>query len=195
MAPPEREVVSRSEPQGDEESRLVQAACGGPAAFEALYQRYRPRVYGYLRTRTTTDEDAADLLQHVFLRLLDALPHYQPQRGPFAAWVFAIARNMATDFHRRQRATVAWDFVPPGLRTPPGDTVEAQVLRREDNARLAVLIRALPPLKREMLALRFVGQLTVPEIAAVIGKREDATRKLLARTLQTLKERYDDPAI
>ncbi len=195
MAQPEREVVSRSEPQGDEESRLVQAACGGPAAFEALYQRYRPRVYGYLRTRTTTDEDAADLLQHVFLRLLDALPHYQPQRGPFAAWVFAIARNMATDFHRRQRATVAWDFVPPGLRTPPGDTVEAQVLRREDNARLAVLIRALPPLKREMLALRFVGQLTVPEIAAVIGKREDATRKLLARTLQTLKERYDDPAI
>ena len=195
MAPPEREVVSRSEPQGDEEARLVQAACGDPAAFEALYQRYRARVYGYLRTRTTTDEDAADLLQHVFLRVLDALPHYQPQRGPFAAWLFVIARNMATDFHRRQGATVAWDLVPPGLRTPPGDTVEAQVLRREDNARLAVLIRALPPLKREMLALRFVGQLTVPEIAAVIGKREDATRKLLARTLQTLKERYDDPAI
>ena len=195
MAQPEREVVSRSEPQGDEEARLVQAACGDPAAFEALYQRYRARVYGYLRTRTTTDEDAADLLQHVFLRVLDALPHYQPQRGPFAAWLFVIARNMATDFHRRQGATVAWDLVPPGLRTPPEDTVEAQVLRREDDARLAMFIRELPPLKREMLALRFVGQLTVPEIAAVIGKREDATRKLLARTLQTLKERYDDPAI
>ncbi|MDQ2830243.1 MAG: sigma-70 family RNA polymerase sigma factor [Chloroflexota bacterium] len=195
MPQPEREVVSRSEPQGDEETRLVQAACGDPAAFEALYQRYHARVYGYLRTRTTTDEDAADLLQHVFLRVLDALPHYQPQRGPFAAWLFVIARNMATDFHRRQGATVAWDLVPPGLRTPPGDTVEAQVLRREDDARLAMFIRKLPPLKREMLALRFVGQLTVPEIAAVIGKREDATRKLLARTLQTLKERYDDAAI
>lgn len=194
MAQPEREVVSRSEPRVDE-TNLVQAACGDPVAFEALYHRYRARVYGYLRSRTATDEDAADLLQHVFLRVLDALPHYQPQRGPFAAWVFTIARNMATDFHRRQRTTVAWDLVPPDMRTTLGDTVEARVLRREDDARLAALIRALPALKREILALRFVGQLTVPEIAAVIGKREDATRKLLARTLQALKERYDDPAI
>ncbi len=174
------------------DAALVEAARTDAATFERLYLGYRDRIYWYLRGRTADDEDAADLTQQVFLRVLDALPQYQPRRGPFAAWLFGIARNMATDAHRRRRTTVAWEAVPAALQPVDETDLEAATLRRDDLDRLDALVRALEPEKREVLALRFAARLTVPEIAAVIGKREDATRKYLARTLHTLKERYDD---
>jgi len=177
---------------GSDEAALVEAARADAAAFERLYLGYRDRIYWYLRGRTADDEDAADLTQQVFLRVLDALPQYQPRRGPFAAWLFGIARHMAADAHRRRRATVAWEVVPAALHPVAETDLEAAALRRDDLDRLDALVRALDREKREVLALRFAARLTVPEIAAVIGKREDATRKYLARTLQTLKERYDD---
>ncbi len=99
---------------------------------------------------------------------------------------------MAVDARRRRHTTVAWEVVPAALQPVDETDLEAAALRRDDLDRLDALVRALEPEKREVLALRFAARLTVPEIAAVIGKREDATRKYLARTLHTLKERYDD---
>ena len=199
MAQSELDVDADASPAPErgenDETQLIHAALTDPGAFEALYHRYRDHVHGYLRMRTASEEDAADLLQHVFVRVLDTLPRYQARRGTFAAWLFRIARNAAIDFHRRRRVTIAWDLVPLALHPSTEETAEARVLRQEDRARLAALIRALDPLKRDVLTLRFVGRLTVPEIAVVIGKREDATRKPLTRTLQTLKERYDEPSM
>ena len=65
------------------EAALVRAAQEDLTAFAPLYERYRDRIYAYLRTRTRSAEDAADLTQHVFLQALDALPRYRPQRVPF----------------------------------------------------------------------------------------------------------------
>src|SRR5205809_938268 len=61
-------------------------------------------------------------------------------------------------------------------------------------AYLRALLGALGPDTRELLALRFAAGLTFVEIAAVVGKSEAATKKRLARTLQSLKEHYHDDA-
>jgi RNA polymerase sigma-70 factor, ECF subfamily len=175
----------------DDEDSLIQAAQQNALAFEPLYERYRDRIYWYLLTRTTDPEDAADLLQQVFLRAMDALAQYQAGKGLFVAWLFGIARNMATNFQRRRPPTVTWDALPEVFRD---DRIqpEAEVLRREDLWRLNRLVSTLDPSKRELLVLRFVAGLTTPEIARVIGKSEAATKKQLSRTLQTLKEQYHD---
>jgi len=182
--PRERDRDSASE--GGDEAALVEAARQQAAAFAPLYHRYRDRIYWYVRTRTTTEEDADDLTQHIFARALDALPQYRPHRGSFAVWLFAIARHTLIDFYRHQRPTVAWDLVPDALLPPAPHDVEAEMLRREDLERLRVLVQALTADKREVVVLRFVAGLTVGEIAAVIGKGEAATRKQLARTLRAL---------
>jgi len=174
-----------------DESELIRAARADPGAFQAIYERYADRVYRYLLTRSRSPDDAADLLQQVFLRAMDALSQYRPEKGPFVAWLFGIARNAATDFQRRSRPTVSWDMVPESFLAGRTD-LEAEVLRRDDLARLAALVGTLDPARRELLVLRFVAGLTVPEIAAVIGKREAATKKQILRTLQSLKERYHD---
>ncbi len=174
----------------EEDDTLVRAARANPAAFGPLYGRYLDRVYAYLRARTSDEAEAADLTQQVFLRALDALPRYRGADGAFAAWLFRIARNAATDAHRRRRDTVAWDLVPEALHPRSEHDLDAPIERAEAIARLRVLVAALDAQTRELLALRFAARLTVAHIATVVGASEAATQKRLSRAIQTLKEQY-----
>lgn len=175
----------------EDEGTLIRAAQQDPAGFAPLYQRYRHRVYAYLRARTSGEEDAADLTQQVFLQALAAIPRYQVGSTPFGVWLFRIARNVATDATRRKRGTVDWESVPETLH-PRGSDVEAEVLRREDVLYLQSCLRQLDPGSRDLLLLRFAARLTTDEIAAVTGKSTAATSKRLQRALHSLKERYHD---
>jgi RNA polymerase sigma-70 factor (ECF subfamily) len=123
---------------------------------------------------------------------MERLHQYRPRKGPFAAWLFAIARHAATDFHRRHHTTVDWECLPAALHPIDTQDVEGDAMTREALARLDQLLSALPAEKREILALRFAGGLTIAEIAAVTGRSAEATRKQLTRTLQTLEGNYHD---
>jgi RNA polymerase sigma-70 factor (ECF subfamily) len=180
------------QPRRGREGAPAQEAQQQRAAFAALYLRYRDRVFRYVRSRTPTDEDAADLTQQIFVQALDRLHRFQPQRGLFAAWLFTIARNTLADHHRRRRVLVAWDLLPESLQPVLPQTPEAAIVRREDLARLRSAIQALNAQKRELLILRFVAVLTTREIAAVLGTSEVAIRQRLVRTLQTLATQFDD---
>lgn len=171
-------------------------------SFAGLYERTMPRIYGYLRTRTGSEEDAVDLTQQVFLRALDALPGYRDRGVPVEVWLFRIARNLAVDAHRQRRqwggqsasGTVSWDLLPPTLHPAASleEEPEAAALRREAHARLNTLLLRLDPEQRELLALRFAARLTAREIGSVVGKSEEAVQKQLTRLLHTLREQYDE---
>lgn len=176
----------------DPDDALVAAALDQREAFGELYDRYMPRVYRYLVTRSATQEEAADLTQHVFLKALDALPKYRRGRAPFAAWLFRIARNAATDAHRRRRSSVSLDGMPAAAPDVNGHGPEAAALKNEQLQQLRTLVARLDPGKRELLALRFAGGLSAREIAPLVGKREEAVKKQLTRILATLKEHYHD---
>src|SRR5262249_15954933 len=120
----------RHEGTGDE-AELITAAQTDPLAFSALYRRYLPRVYRYLRAHAPSLQDPADLTQHVFLQALDALPGYQPRGVPFTAWLFRIARHAAIDAARRRRPALDWDSLPEALHPADEQGPEAEVLRRE----------------------------------------------------------------
>jgi RNA polymerase sigma-70 factor (ECF subfamily) len=180
---------------GPEEAALVRAAQENAAAFGPLYERYRDRIYAYLRTRTREAEDAADLTQQVFLQALAALPRYRVGRVPFAAWLVRIAHNTAATYHKRHRQTVPWDLLPEALHPQAGEELEAHAARREALDRLETVLRACPPATREILALHFAARLTVAETAAVVGKSEAAVKKQLSRTIRTLKEQYHDSTL
>ena len=181
--------------QGDEdtwavEARLVEAAQCDPTAFDALYQRYFDRTYRYVRMRVQSQEDAADLTQQVFLQALDSLPRFRASVAPFAAWFFAIVRHVLADRAIRARRRPAPLALENASELVSDLELEASILQRESLERLSALLATLDPTVRDLLALRFAGGLSAPEIAAIIGKRPDAIRKQLSRLLQTLKEQY-----
>jgi RNA polymerase sigma-70 factor (ECF subfamily) len=173
-----------------DESALIEAAQRDPIAFDALYQLYVTRVYRYLRAHTSSDDDAADLTQQVFLRALDALPAYQSRGAPFGAWLFRIARRAVVDAYRQQRAMVTWDALPESLQPASTADLEGDLLHQEALARLRLLVARLDPEKRELLSLRFAAGLSATEIATVVGKNPQAVKKQLTRIIHTLKEHY-----
>lgn len=170
---------------------LVAAARADPEAFGQLYARYYPRVYRYLRSRTATAEDAADLTQQVFLRAFDNLQRYKPS-GAFTAWLFRIARNAANDADRWRKRRGPPALVLDGLDFADSQRTEDEVLRHERHDRLRAALAALDRDKRDLIALRFAAGLTSAEIAALVGKSESAVKKQLTRIIDSLKEHYRD---
>jgi RNA polymerase sigma-70 factor (ECF subfamily) len=182
------EGASATEPAADD--ALVLAAQRDPAAFGALYERYLPNVYRYLAARSATPEAAADLTQAVFLKAFDNVSKFRPGPTPFTSWLFRIARNAAIDGQRRERRRLPWltHEQPAGS----SETPESLALRGERIAEVRQLVAQLAPDKRDLIALRYAGGLTIAEIAPLVGKSPEAVKKQLQRTLRQLKENYRD---
>ena len=165
--------------QAADDGKLVRSAVDGDAtAFTALYERYGRVVHGLVLARVGHDA-VEDLVQDVFLtawRRLDDL------RDPaaFGGWIAMIARNRATDFHRRRQ-----DFVelPENLESPGTASGEADA-----NLALAA-IRSLPDAYRETLILRLVEGLSGPEIAERTGLTPGSVRVNLHRGMKMLREK------
>jgi RNA polymerase sigma-70 factor (ECF subfamily) len=177
---------------GNTEEVLVREAKANPQAFDVLYQLYVTRIYLYIRSCVKSDEDASDLTQQAFLQALLALPGYQFQGVAFAAWLFRIARHLVINAQTRRREALSWDTLPEALHPTVEHGPEAAALQQEAYDRLNVLLADLDPYKRDLLALRFAGGLSCTEIATVVGKSSASVKKQLTRTLQTLKEQFDE---
>jgi RNA polymerase sigma-70 factor (ECF subfamily) len=173
-----------------EDERLAREASANPTAFSTLYGRHREPVFRYLRARAANDDDALDLTAITFERALIAIEKYRPRGAGFSAWVLRIARNAAIDHARRARARLVAGPLHYAERQPAPDDPEATAIASEEHERLRALVRALPELQRDALALRYSGGLTARQIGAVIGKSEAATQKLITRALAELKESY-----
>lgn len=177
--------------EGDE-TALIRAARTDSDAFGELCMQYADQLYSYLRARTNNDDDASDLSQQVLIKACEAFPRYQDRGIPFAAWLFRIARNVTTDAHRRRRTSVPWDLLPEALERPEAVDLEADFVRREEQARVQALLAELPTSHRDLILLRFVAGLRLREIAAVVGKSEPAIHRQIIRILKNLRQEYDD---
>lgn len=175
---------------GLDEPALIRAAQRDPTAFVALYRLYGDRVYQYMRVRTASSDEAADLTQQVFLRALDGIAGYRDRGLPFSAWLFRIARNVAVDTRRKMRADLSLDIIPEHLQPWSQEDIEGAVVYAADLSRLKALIADLDPEERELITLRFMSGLTLEEIASVIGSSRSAVHRRLTHTLRILKERY-----
>jgi RNA polymerase sigma-70 factor (ECF subfamily) len=174
------------EPDRRADSQLVQQAKEDMLAFADLYRRHHGRVFSYLRLRSRSDDEAADLTHQVFLKALDGLPRYQERGIPFIAWLLRIARNTATDAARKRHGNDC-DLIPE-VHCDEDANPESAVLERERLEGLRDVIATLAQDKRDLLALRFTGGLSAREIGLVVGKSEEATKKQISRTLNFLRE-------
>jgi RNA polymerase sigma-70 factor (ECF subfamily) len=174
--------------------RIARARAGDELAFTELYDEYAPRVYRFLLLRVRQPADAEDLLQRVFLKVIEALPGFQERGVPFGAWLFRIARNASIDFERARRATGTLDALvdEPDALPGPAALVEQAVAR----ARVHDALATLTPEQRDVVAYRFLAGLSPAEIGNLMGKREGTIRALQFRALQSLRrlgrEAFDD---
>ena len=178
-------AIKREIPVGDRDEELAFEARTDPAAFGLLYERHRLAVFRYLRTRSPSEDDAAELTAVAFERALAAMPRYRSTGGGILAWLLRIARNAAIDAGRRTSTVPLPDDEPDRRRAGEPD---ALVIERERRASLVAAINELPVIQREAIVLRYAARLTAREIGVVIDRSDQATQKLLSRALATLRE-------
>lgn len=192
-ARPERkdDRMQRASP-ADDERQLVERARRDRDAFRELYQRYFPRVYAYIAYRVGRRQDAEDLTADVFLRALNGLVRFE-DRGPgaFAAWLFRIAHNLVQESYRR-RGTAPEALPLDQLPDLAGHALlpEEALLRKEQFAVLRCLVGTLSPRGREVVLLKFFGELRNREIATLLGLDERTVGAYLSRALQELNRKY-----
>jgi len=168
-----------------DDSPLVSAAqAGDRVAFGRLYEQYARMVHGILMARVPLSE-VDDLVQEVFLVALRRLSTLR-DLARFGAWLAAIARNRAKDYHRRSVTTV--EVTDDGSETETGSGVSGSAGNNEAAVILAA-IRSLPDAYREPLILRLVEGMTGPEIAARTGLTPGSVRVNLHRGMQQLREK------
>ena len=163
------------------------AATGGDVeAVGRLYDALVEPVYRYIAMRLRRREDAEDVTQLVFERIVAALPRYRHNGRPFAAWAFRIARNAVIDHQRRLRPTEPL----AGIAEPSdGMLLETLSLRDEEIRELRVAIRSLTPDQQEALALRYGAGLSAEEAARVMGRQAGTVRGLTFRAIESLRRK------
>lgn len=148
--------------------------------IEALFDRYRMPLYGFLLRSCGEPAEAEELTQEVFRRAVEAERRYD-ERGEGRAWLFRIARNLLIDRARRaapRPRAVPFEAAHEPAAGPP------QVLRLE----LRQALEALPAADREALLLGEVGGLTYAEIAAATESTVAAVRSRVFRARQSLRQ-------
>lgn len=156
---------------------------GDGEAYRALLDDIGPAVLHFLRRRIVNAADVDDVYQEVFIALHRARHTYQPSR-PLEPWLFAIARNVAADFRRRQRTRALREVLVESI---PERGAEAD---RDLQPELARALDALPPGQREALTmLKFEG-LSVAEAAARAGTTTGALKVRAHRAYRALKARF-----
>lgn len=160
------------------------AARTSAVTFAQLYEEQRIAVYRYLRGRTRSDEDALDLTSQTFERAFRHFGRFRARDGGARAWLLRIARNAAIDAHRRRHGATQLHAEPAALNRM---AVELDRRAQERSEVLDVLSR-LPDEQQEALLLRYAAGLSAREIGTVLGKREAAVQKQMARALATLRE-------
>ena len=160
------------------------ATAGDVEAVGRLYDELVGPIYRYVVFRVRRREDAEDLTQVVFERIVTALPRYRHDGKPFAAWAFRIARNAVIDHHRRTRQMEPLDVV---AESSDGAGLDAITLREEELRELRAAIRRLTPDQREALILRYAAGLSADEAAQVMGRRAGTIRGLTFRAIEALR--------
>jgi RNA polymerase sigma-70 factor (ECF subfamily) len=162
------------------------ASAGDLEAVGRLYDAMVGPVYRYVAIRVHQREDAEDLTQLVFERIVSSLPRYRPRGRPFEAWAFRIARNAVIDHVRRDRAH---EPLSDGHEAAHDETPDRLTVRSEEIRELRRAIASLTVDQQEALALRFAAGLSAEEAAAVMGRRAGTVRGLTFRAIASLRQR------
>ena len=159
-----------------------------PAAFRRFYAEALPRVYGYFLHRCGGSVPAAeDLTQETFLAAVAELRRGRRIEAPIP-WVYGIARHKLVDHYRRREREERRSVTETALPEPIVATTD------DADDRAAAALESVPLAQRAALVLRHVDGLSVPEVAALLGRSVEAVESLLTRGRAGFRRAYLEAA-
>jgi len=175
------------------EKLVKRAQFGDMNAFAGIYDYYVDRIYKYFYFKTS-NEEAFDLTENLFLSVWDNLSMYKPRKdSSFSAWIFRIAHNALVDYYRVKK-----DVLPLDERHSDQRRENSPVIFAERNLSKTCLKTALSRLKdkyREVITLSYISGFSNEEIARILNKNDGNLRVLKFRALRELKKILEEMGI
>ena len=174
--------------QQTDEHLMTRAAAGSDTAFEELYRRYARRLKGFFFMQLGGDEElAADATHDVFLRAYEARSRYE-ESHKFDTWLFTIAYNLCRN-HYRSNA-----YEAQLLSTLDAEPVTDQLIEvRLDSATLdqalEKVLAELTPTLHQIFSLHYQEELTIPQIAEIVGVPEGTVKSRLHKTMNIIRKK------
>jgi RNA polymerase sigma factor (sigma-70 family) len=169
---------------------LSAAQAGDGSAFRIIYAELAPAVQGYLTARGVPDPEA--VTSDVFVALLPRLASISNGAAGLRTLTFSIAHaRMVDDVRRRARQPELSEY-DPAEDPRTAHSAEHHAGEALATARVLTLLRELSEEQREVLILRIVADLSVEQVAAIVGKSSGAVKQLQRRGLLVLRQRLAD---
>jgi RNA polymerase sigma factor (sigma-70 family) len=163
-------------------------------AWRAIYTEHAPALLGYLRARGADQPE--DILGEVMLQIVRDLPNFDGGKPEFRAWAFTIAHHRLLDEQRRAARRPAEPMPAPELERigPRGDT-EEDALRVLSAQRVGHLLAQLSPDQQNVILLRVLGELSVEQVAEVVGKSPGAVKALQHRGFEAIRREIEEERV
>ena len=154
--------------------------------LERVFDNYYSKIFNYFRSRISSREEAQDLTGEVFVKIAGAWERYDPERAAVSTWIFTIARNVLTDFLRRNRGvTLELEELP----------VTDRYNNLENSDSREAILKAMTNLndkEKEVLVLKYWSDLGNQEIASMLGISASQVGVVLYRSLKKLQPHLKD---
>jgi RNA polymerase sigma-70 factor (ECF subfamily) len=165
---------------------IARTKAGDVEAFGELYRRYITPIFRYVRARVSTDRDAEDLTENVFLKVFEALDTYQERGAPFGAFLYRVARNAVVDHYRSQKPLEEIDEL--ASLGEIATSAEKYIVDKEAILEIKNAMTRLPENYQEVIRLRVLMELPTEDVAQWMGKQPSTVRVLLHRALKALRK-------
>ncbi len=159
--------------------------------FDYIFNTYYKRVYNYIYYRINSDYTTEDLTSQVFEKIMLKIDVYSESKSPFEVWMFAIARNVVTDYFRsiKKHKIFSLDVVKNFVSREKNP--EDIIVAAETNSKLSKALNTLNIRERNIVALKFGANLKNKEIAEVLDTKENNIGVILYRTMKKLKKEIE----
>jgi RNA polymerase sigma-70 factor (ECF subfamily) len=173
---------------------MLRVKAGDQSAFDYLVQKYRRPLVSFMYRMARNTTAAEDLAQEVFLRVYRSRQTYEAS-AKFTTWLYRIATNLAVNHTRHERPEVTVSLDEPDEET--GTTMdvadgkisaEEALVRRERMLAIRGKVEALPERQKLAVIMHKYQQMDYKQIAEVLKLSESATKSLLFRAYETLRE-------
>ena len=171
-----------------DEQLMARAKADNDAAFEELYRRYARRLKGFFFLQLGGDEElAADATHDVFLRAYEARNRYQEDKN-VSTWLFTIAYNICRN-HYRSNAYEMELLATLDAEPISEEPIEVQLDAASLDHALARVLSELPPPLHQLFSLHYQEELTIPQVAEIVGIPEGTVKSRLHKTMNIIRKK------
>lgn len=157
------------------------------AAYECLMKRHQPYLYRLIFASLKDPDDSQDVLQEVLVRVYKSLPAFQG-KSAFRTWLTTIAINRCNTRHERMKREMQ---IKELLKGQVSHEPEYEPATEHSPEEFGFLMQGLNYQERQILSLRFIGDLELKEIADIVGMALSATKMKYYRALEKIKKQRD----